>query len=187
MSSNIKVQRICKHCGQEFTARTTTTQYCGSACAKRARKAQLRSAKIEASNAETLQIKTRPIEEIKAKEFLTVRDAATLLNCSVRSVYNHIDSGQIKAVNLAQRITRIRRSDLDKLFDQPQQPPPQPKRKPEPLQLEITDCYNLGEVQAKFGISEKALYEVIKRNRIPKIRKGWYAYVPKSVIDKLLT
>ncbi len=29
MSSNIKLQRICQHCGNEFTAKTTVTQYCG--------------------------------------------------------------------------------------------------------------------------------------------------------------
>ena len=117
MSSNIEVQRICQHCGKEFTARTTVTQYCGDDCAKRAYKARQRAARIEVSNKETLLIKTKPIEEIKAKEFLTVRDVATLLNCSVRSVYYYIKSGNIKAVNLAERVTRVKRSDIDKLFN----------------------------------------------------------------------
>ena len=69
MSSNIKVQRICQHCGNEFTARTTVTQYCSDTCSKRAYKARIKAAKIESSNKETQQIKTRPIEELKAKEF----------------------------------------------------------------------------------------------------------------------
>ncbi len=116
MSSNIKIQRICQHCGNEFTARTTVTQYCGDNCAKRAYKARIRNAKVEVSNTETLRIKTKPIEELKAKEFLTVRDIATLLNCSVRTVYYYIKSGNIKAVNLGQRITRVKRSEIDKLF-----------------------------------------------------------------------
>jgi excisionase family DNA binding protein len=117
MSSNIEVQRICQHCGKEFTARTTVTQYCGDDCAKRAYKARQRAARIEVSNKETLHIKIKPIEEIKAKEFLTVRDVATLLNCSVRSVYYYINSGNIKAVNLGERVTRVKRSDIDKLFN----------------------------------------------------------------------
>jgi len=117
MSSNIEVQRICQHCGKEFTARTTVTQYCGDNCAKQAYKVRQRVARIEASNKETLYIKTKPLEEIKAKEFLTVRDVATLLNCSVRSVYYYIKCGNIKAVNLAERITRVRRSDIDNLFN----------------------------------------------------------------------
>jgi hypothetical protein len=49
------------------------------------------------------------------------------------------------------------------------------------------ECYNLNEVQDKYSISETALQNLIKRNQIPKIKKGWYAYVPKKVIDKLLS
>ncbi len=117
MSSNIKVQRICQHCGNEFTARTTVTKYCSDQCAKRAYKARIRANKVKVSNKETLSIKTKPIEELKAKEFLTVREVSLLLNCSIRSVYYYIESGKLKAVNLAQRTTRIKRSDIDKLFE----------------------------------------------------------------------
>lgn len=183
MSSKIEVQRICQHCGKEFTARTTVTQYCGGTCAKRAYKARLRAGKVEQSNKQTQQIKTQPIEELKAKEFLTVREVARLLNCSVRSAYYYIESGTIKAVNLGQRITRVKRSEIDKLFEQPQPVIPQPEQK----QFDIADCYNLTEVQDKYGISETALQNLIKRNSIPKIKKGWFAYVPKTVIDKLLS
>jgi excisionase family DNA binding protein len=116
MSSNIQVQRICQHCGKEFTARTTVTQYCGDDCAKKAYKARLRAGKVDASNRETQRLKIQPIEELKAKEFLTVREVARLLNCSVRSAYYYIDSGTIKAVNLGRRVTRVRRSEIDKLF-----------------------------------------------------------------------
>ena len=182
MSSNIKVQRICQRCGTEFTARTTVTKYCSHRCGSAANKALKRAEKVQKSNTETKQIKTKPIEELKAKEFLTVREVARLLNCSVRSAYYYIESGTIKAVNLGQRITRVKRSDIDKLFEQPQPVTPQPEQ----MQFDITDCYNLTEVQSKYGISETALQNLIKRNSIPKIKKGWFAYVPKTVIDKLL-
>ena len=183
MSSNIKIQRICQHCGNEFTARTTTTQYCGNTCSKRAYKVRLRALKVEVSNKETQQIKSKPIEELKAKEFLTVREVARLLNCSVRSAYYYIESGTIKAVNLGQRITRVKRSEIDKLFEQPQPFTPQPEQK----QFDIADCYTITEVQNKYSISDSALNNIIKRNSIPKIKKGWFAYVPKTVIDKLLS
>lgn len=116
MSSNIKVQRICQNCGNEFTARTSTTLYCSHRCNNIAYKAKIRAEKVEASNNDTQRIITRPIEELKAKEFLTVRDVACLLNCSIRSAYYYISKGNIKAVNLGQRITRVKRSELDKLF-----------------------------------------------------------------------
>jgi excisionase family DNA binding protein len=183
MSSNIKVQRICQHCGNEFTARTTVTRFCSHRCASAAHKQKVRAGKVEQSNKQTQQIKTKPIEELKTKEFLTVREVARLLNCSVRSAYYYIESGTIKAVNLGQRITRVKRSEIDKLFEQPQPVTPQPEQK----QFDISECYNLTEVQSKYGISETALQNLIKRYEIPKIKKGWFAYVPKTVIDKLLS
>ena len=187
MSSNIQVQRICKHCGNDFTARTTTTLYCSHSCNSAAYKAKIRSGKVEVSNKETQRIKTQPIEELKAKEFLTVRDIASLLNCSVRSVYYYIESGTIRATNLGQRITRVKRSELDKLFEQPRTVAPQPESQPEQKQFDISDCYTLTEVQSKYGISETAVQNLIKRNSIPKIKKGLFAYVPKKIIDKLLS
>ncbi|MCF8255755.1 MAG: helix-turn-helix domain-containing protein [Bacteroidia bacterium] len=182
MSSKIEVLRICEQCNKEFTARTTVTRFCSHKCASTAHKQKLRNGKIEESNIQTKQVRNQPIEELKAKEFLTVREVARLLNCSIRSVYYYIDDGSIKAVNLGQRITRVKRSEIDKLFEQPKPLISQAEQK----ELNISDCYNLSEIQIKFGVSEKALHDIIKRNTIPKIRKGKFAYVPKTEIDKIL-
>lgn len=116
MSSNIQVQRICKHCNKEFTARTTVTQYCGDDCAKKAYKVRMRQEKITESNQETYLMKAKPFHELQAKEFLTVRDLSILFSCSIRTVYRLIQNKNIKAVNLSQRKTFIKRSEIDKLF-----------------------------------------------------------------------
>lgn len=116
MSSNIRVQRICQHCGDEFEARTTVTKYCGDSCAKKAYKVRKRNEKIEASNQATSRIRIQPLEEIKAKEFLTVKDAAKLLNCCRQTVYTLINSGTLKAVNIKVKKTLIKRSEIDRLF-----------------------------------------------------------------------
>ena len=116
MSTNIKIQRICQYCSNEFTAQTTRTRYCSHKCNSAAYKAKIKADKIKASDTETLKIKIQPIQELKAKEFLTVQDVATLLNCSKRSVYYYIETGKLKAVNLSKRLTRVKRSNLDKLF-----------------------------------------------------------------------
>lgn len=184
MSSNIEIQRICQLCGKEFTARTTVTQYCSDTCSKRAYKARVRAAKVEVSNKETQRIKTQPIEEIKAREFLTVRNVATLLNCSIRSVYYYIENGNINAVNLGQRITRVKRSELDKLFEQILSP--QSESITETKQYNISECYNLTEIKCKYGISEKALYDLIKCQNITKIKEGRFVYVPKAEIENIL-
>lgn len=116
MSTNIRVQRICQHCGNDFTARTTVTKYCGDNCAKRAYKVRKRNEKINNSNRETKEIIRKPIEEIKAKEFLTVNETAILLGCSKRTTYRLIEKGTIKAVNLSERMTRVKREELDRLL-----------------------------------------------------------------------
>ncbi len=184
MSSNIKVQRICQYCGNEFTARTIITQYCSHDCNRKAYKAKLRDSKIEISNNQTQFIKTQPIEQLKAKEFLTVRDVSKLLNCSIRTSYRLIEQKKINAVNLAERKTLVRRSDIDKLFEQPQQNdlPKQAERD----HVEIEDCYHLTEIQEKFGISESGVQQLIKRYQVPKIKEGKFAYVPKIIIDRII-
>ncbi len=98
-----------------------------------------------------------------------------------------IERGELITGKAGKR-TIIRRSDLELvLFNQPRSVPPQPIKQPEQIQFDISECYNLTEIQSKYGISEKALHELIKRNNIPKIKNGWFAYVPKMAIDKLLS
>jgi excisionase family DNA binding protein len=116
MSSNIRVNKICEYCQKEFEARKTTTKTCSDNCAKLLYKAKQKALKIETVQFETRRIKAKPIEDLKAKEFLTVRDLARLLNCSKRTAYYLIENGNIKAVNIAQRKTLIKRSEIDKLF-----------------------------------------------------------------------
>lgn len=187
MSSSIQVQRVCQHCGKEFTARTTVTQYCGDVCSKRAYKARLKVSKIEASNKETQRIKNQPIEELKAKAFLSIAETCKLVGISRRTVYRMIERGELITGKAGKR-TIIRRSDLEQLlFKQPQTVAPQTEAQPKQKQFDIADCYTLTEVKDKYSISEKALQNLIKRNSIPKIKKGWFAYVPKTEIDNLLS
>jgi hypothetical protein len=47
MSSNIRIPKICQHCGNEFVPKTTVTKYCGDDCAKRAYKKRKRDEKVQ--------------------------------------------------------------------------------------------------------------------------------------------
>lgn len=116
MSSNITVNRICQYCNKEFTARTTVTKYCSLKCAQRSYKARKKADNVKRSNSETIKIKTKPIVEIQAKDYLTVKDLSELLSCSRRTAYRLINNGTIKAVNLSERMLRIKRSTIDKLI-----------------------------------------------------------------------
>ena len=195
MSSNIEVKRICQHCGTEFTARTTVTKYCSPKCSKAAYKARKRAEKVQKANTETKQIKNKPIEQLKAKDFLTVTEVSKLIGCSRQNVYKLINTGKLKATNILEKKTIIRRSDIDELFNNNEFSnytglEKQIKEMYDWKQagaFDIADCYTLTEVQDKYGVSVKALYDIINRNNIPKIKKGWYTYVPKTIIDELLT
>ena len=187
MSSNIHVQRICQHCSKEFTARTTTTLYCSHRCNSAAYKQKVRAGKVEQSNKETHRIKSQPIEELKAREFLTVTQVSKLIGCSRQNVYNLINTGKLKATNILLKKTIVKRSDLDKLFKEPTSGTQPVGISETQRQLDISECYNLTEIQDKYGISEKALQNLIERNSIPKFKQGWFVYVPKAEIDKLLS
>jgi len=186
MSSNIKVQRICQHCGKEFTAKTTTTKYCSHTCNSRAYKAKKRAEKVKKSDQETIQVKTQPIAELNAKQILTVKEAAALLGFSVRTTYRLINNGTIKAVNLSERLTRIKRAELDKLLTPPEPTKPTEPEEPTVKKYDIEECYTLLEVIEKYNISRNLLQITLERNNIPKFKKGSFVYVPQVLIDQVL-
>ncbi|RYG18338.1 MAG: DNA-binding protein [Chitinophagaceae bacterium] len=184
MSSNIRVNRICQYCQIVFEAKTTVTKYCSLTCGRKAYKANKVKLKVLASDIETKQIKAKPLEEIHLREILTVAQAASLLSSSTKAIYNLISSGRIEAVNIAKRKTLILRSEIDMLF-KPTEPRVDLRPEKKTKQFKISDCYKIGEVQLRYGISEKALSNLINRKNIPKIPKGRFVYVPKSTIDEI--
>jgi len=182
MSSNMKVQRICQHCGKEFTAQTTVTKFCSVLCAGRAYKAKARNQSIQEENiAEPKMDKIRPIEELKRKEYLTIAETCMLLSVSRWTVWRAIRSQSIKSGKMGRRILIVREG-LEKIFERPEPLLLQA----EPEKYDVSECYTLTEVQEKYQISAAGLYEVIKRNNVPKLKVWRFVYVPKKIIDKLL-
>ncbi|PQA90691.1 DNA-binding protein [Chryseobacterium shigense] len=180
MSSNIEIERICQHCNKDFIAKTTVTRYCSDDCAKRAYKARKRAEKIGVSVAEIQQIRQKPIEDLKAREFLTVMQVSKLIGCSKQNVYKLINTGKLKATNILIKKTIVKRSEIDKLFES--------KEKVKPTQfkpLEIAECYTISEVQEKFKVSQSAFQNIMKRNNIQKMQKGKFVYVPKVIINDI--
>ncbi|MET3113474.1 excisionase family DNA binding protein [Pedobacter sp. CG_S7] len=184
MSSNIAVKRICEYCRNTFIAKTTVTRYCTHKCNSRHSKQKVRELKIKVSEIEVKQA----VDVIEAKqvpvEFLSVREASKLLNICTKTVYNIIYSGRIKAVRLSDRKIIIKRTEVDKVFEQSEIPVKireKPKKKPHPRY-----CYTMAEAQEKFNFSETALFSLIKRNNIRKYQSGWYTYVLKSDLERII-
>jgi len=182
MSSNIAIKRICEFCGNTFIAKTTVTRFCTHICNSRFGKRKARELKIQSSEKQVAEIMAASVSSTIVAEFLTVKEAARLLNTSVRSIYNIIHSGRIKAVRLTPRKTLIKRADLDQMLILPEFQAPILKvrtKNPHPKY-----CYTTAEAQEALNFSEKALWEFLKRNNIPKYRERKYSYVLKSYLNK---
>lgn len=181
MSSKIRVQRVCQHCGNEFTARTTVTKYCGDRCAKYAYKARKKAEKVETSNNETQAVIKQPLTDIQAKDFLSIQDVCQLFNVSRTTVWRLMKDGKVHSAKIGKR-KFITRDSINALFE------PQlisiVKDEPKPEELNTEDCWTIGEIEKLFGVHSKTLYDVILRFDIPKRQVGKYVYVPKDrIID----
>lgn len=179
MGSNIHLQKICERCGREFTARTTVTRFCSHTCSSRAYKDRIRKGTVEKIKAETIRIKTKEIGEIQARDVLTVSEVAALVGCSRRTAYRLTAAGTIKSANLGQRLTRIRRSEVDSFLSLPPKPVLQEK------EYDISECYTVGEALQAFGISDKTLRDIVKRHGIPKFQRGKFVYIPKELLNEI--
>lgn len=120
MSSKIQIKRICEYCGNEFTAQTTVTRFCSHKCNSRAYKLKVKELKVGKSNEETNQQKILSasdvqLEVIKQKDFLSIKEAYSLLGISERTFYRLMKEGTIQATKLGGR-TIIKRSVIDNLF-----------------------------------------------------------------------
>jgi excisionase family DNA binding protein len=115
MSSNIRVNKICIYCGNEFEARKVTSKTCSDSCAKKLYKARIRQQKVETIQKETSEAKEASIEILKAKEFLSIAEASILLGISRRTVFRMIERGELK-IGKAGRRTIIKKTEIETLF-----------------------------------------------------------------------
>ncbi|WP_171037806.1 helix-turn-helix domain-containing protein [Dyadobacter luticola] len=192
MSSNIKIKRICEHCGKEFTAKTTVTRFCGDDCAKRNYKLRKKNIKqqrmeekINESNKHTQLVRDKPKVQVLEKEFLTVKDAAVLLACSTKAIHLMIASGKLNAINLGVRKTRILKSEILNLFALPALAVKHLEKKSlaeEPLTRD--NCYTVEEITSSLGVTRDSVYSMVKRKKIPKFQEGKEIYISKRHIDK---
>lgn len=98
----MKILKTCEYCKQEYIARKTTTKTCSNDCAKRLYKLKERNSKIQQAEIKE-EIKRRPkafvteeeIKTIQAKEYLTLKEAALLLNVSPLTLRRWVFAGKV--------------------------------------------------------------------------------------------
>jgi len=180
MSSNFTVNKVCEHCGTIFAAKTTVTRFCSSKCNSRNYKKRVREEKIGVAQDTVRQVISHRIDELNSLEFLNVKAAAKLLGASEKIIHTMIKSGRLKATNLSVRKTIISRADIDRLFELPGG-----VTESTPNNSNLSECCHMGEAQRLYNISEKALFDIIKRNEVPKYQLGKYTYVLKIHLNKI--
>lgn len=112
MSSNLRIVKICAFCKQEFIARKTTSETCSDACAKRFYKVKQREKAIRWADTETM-VKRKPeafiteeqVKMIQAKEWLTLVEAAMLLNVSPLTLRRWTLAGKVKSKKVGRKHT----------------------------------------------------------------------------------
>jgi predicted DNA-binding protein (UPF0251 family) len=178
MSSNFIMKKTCEQCGKLFVAKTSVTRFCSLKCNNKNIKLRKKASYIIPEQKVTKKRVGHTLEELTSLEFLDVKGAAKLLGASEKIVRAMINSGRLKATNLSVRKTVISRKDIDALFDMPDGSSGK--------SLNPNYC-KMAEAAVIFGISDSALFEVIRRNNVPKFKEGKYTYVAKSDLEKVLT
>ncbi len=189
MSSNIRVTRICQHCNNEFVAKTTVTKYCSDNCAKRAYKDRIKANKVNQSNKETKSLKEvyiKPVKDLKSLEYLNPTDAAKLLQCSRVYVYRLMDEGKLPYIQLSLKKRLIKRADIDSYLKEltvTTEKHSIESTKP----FDVNNALTMQSAQEFYKVSEKALYDIIKRHNIRKRRNGKYTLIEKVELDKIFS
>ena len=175
-----KIQKQCAICEKLFVPKTVNSIYCSKTCsdaAYRKRKAQLK--REEQRKAVTNRIPDN-------RKYISVPEAVTLFGVAKSTLYRHIRQGRIPAINIGTRLVRIDRVTIEKMF--PIREDTSVMRESSAVKLyrlEPEDCYTIGEISKKFGISDSSVYKHIRKFSIPIRQIGKYVYAPKSEIDNI--
>lgn len=183
-TSKIRIVKICERCGMEFLAQKQSTRFCSHQCSRMAYKDAKR---LERKRNTEARVRTHVQEivqsEIGDKELLTFREAAALLGITKQAMYALVARGSIIAYKITSRLSRIRKTDIDKMLESNPyiSSPLRSKKQREP----ITEFYTTKEVLEKFSISNSWLFTVAKRQNIPKVTQHGKTYWSKKHCDMI--
>lgn len=174
-----KIEKQCAVCGEPFIPKTVDSVYCSKTCSNTAyRKKKIQKKKEEEQKA--------VIEKISADRlYISVPEAIALFGVAKSTLYRLIRQRRIPAINLGTRLVRIDRAAIEEMFPIRQTPLVKEKPTPKVYRLEPEDCYTIGEIAKKFGISDSSVYKHIRKYSIPTRQIGNYVYAPKSEIDNI--
>lgn len=185
--SNLKIPKICEQCEKPFEAKTMTTRFCSHLCADKNGKKRKKKEKELKEREKVLEKYVDKIAVLQLREFISVGEAVILFGISKSTIHRLIKRKVVRSVNLGERLTRINKLELEKLFS----PIIIDEKEKEKQESELRkkykkeDCYTISQVSEKFGANPSTVNRVIDKFKIPKEKIGNFVYVPKSEIDKI--
>ncbi|WP_203558247.1 helix-turn-helix domain-containing protein [Bacteroides sp. 214] len=174
-----KIQKQCAVCGQPFVPKTVDSVYCSKTCGNAAYREKKRQKRKE----EEKQAVVAKIPDDRL--YISVPEAIALFGVAKSTLYRLIRQKRIPAINLGARLVRIDRAAIEEMFPIRQTPLKKEKPATKLYSLEPQDCYTIGEIAKKFGISDSTVYKHIRKYSIPTRQIGNYVYAPKTEIDNL--
>ncbi len=109
MSSNIRINRICKYCGEVFVAKTFKTQFCSHSCNSKDYKKREKIRKIEESqeeyksNLKNSKSQSMNMEELKSKIYLSIAEVCLLVGMSDSTIRKFVKEGRLKTIRLGKK------------------------------------------------------------------------------------
>lgn len=104
--------KVCEQCGCQFESHFAVTRYCYPRCANLSKKHKLRDERLQNLGDD---VRERERLALLDKNFLTIADAARLLQMSRNTLYKIIKENDIPLKRFSLRSVRIARKDLEKV------------------------------------------------------------------------
>lgn len=109
MSSNIRINRICKHCGEVFVAKTFKTQFCSHSCNSKDYKKREKIRRMEEfkeeykSDLKNSKSESMNMEELKSKIYLSIAEVCLLVGMSDSTIRKFVKEGRLKTIRLGKK------------------------------------------------------------------------------------
>lgn len=178
-TSKMKIKKVCEWCGTTFYAQKLTTRFCSHRCNNLAYKEAIRQKRIQEVEAKVQTvISEQSISNFKDKEYLSFKEAATLLGLSKQAIYKMVYAGKLQAFHISSRLSFIRKGDIDRMLEAR----PYEQRQPKDT-IPITDFYTTAEVKEIYHVNESWIFAIAKKHNIPRTFNRGKTYWSKKHID----
>ncbi len=168
-------RKICQHCGKEFIAGTSTTAYCSHRCSSLADKQRKRNERLKTTTREVRELQRQALLD---KNYLTISDAARLMQVSRTTLYRIIKINTIPLKRFTDRTVRIAREDLDKVSARTLADAQDQKN------IILDNYLSKEDVMDKYGIRPSWFYHEAKRKGILPLVIGGKNFYPKDRIEE---